>query len=425
MKAEIITIGTELVSGQSLDTNSQWLSQNLGALGIPVHFHTSIGDDMDENIAAFRIAVGRADLVLTSGGLGPTQDDLTREILARLAGVELREDAASLRAIEAFFTRRNRVMTGRNRLQAALPVGAEPLANPIGTAPGMALAVGSSFVACLPGVPSELKRMFAEQVVPHLKARGLITKVIAHRKINLFGKGESDVEADALDLTARGRVPEVGITASQTTISFRISAEGATEAEAQAAIEPTAAIIYDRFADLIVGEGTDDVAEATVAQLVRTGLTIATAESCTGGLLAHQITTVSGASRHLVGGVVPYSVAAKIQPLGVPADLIAAEGAVSAAVARRMATQVRDRFGAAIGLAVTGFAGPDLDDSARPGQTVGLIYLGLAMPDGAVTTKKFDLGSEQPRDIIQRRAAKLALNFARLALRQQPDAARD
>ncbi len=421
MKAEIITIGTELVSGQSLDTNSQWLSQNLGALGIPVHFHTSIGDDLDENIAAFRIAVGRAELVLTSGGLGPTQDDLTREVLARLAGVELREDAASLQAIEGFFTRRNRTMTDRNRLQASLPIGADPLANPIGTAPGMVIAIGSSLVACMPGVPSELKRMFAEQVVPHLKARGLITKVIAHRKINLFGKGESDVEADALDLTARGRVPEVGITASQTTISFRISAEGATEAEAQAAIEPTAAIIYDRFADLIVGEGTDDVAEATVAQLVRTGLTIATAESCTGGLLAHQITTVSGASRHLVGGVVPYSVAAKIQPLGVPADLIAAEGAVSAAVAGRMATQVRDRFGAAIGLAVTGFAGPDLDDSARPGQTVGLIYLGLAMPDGAVTTRQLELGPEQPRDVIERRAAKLALNFARLALQTRPD----
>jgi len=423
MKAEIIAIGTELVSGQSLDTNSQWLSQNLGALGIPVHFHTSIGDDMAENVAAFRIAVGRADLVLTSGGLGPTQDDLTREVLAKLAGVELREDAASLEAIEGFFTRRNRTMTDRNRLQASLPIGADPLANPIGTAPGMVMAIGSSLVACMPGVPSELKRMFAEQVVPHLKARALITKVIAHRKINLFGKGESDVEADALDLTARGRVPEVGITASQTTISFRISAEGATEFEAQAAIEPTAAIIYDRFADLIVGEGTDDIAEATAHQLNRTGLTIATAESCTGGVLTHLLTTVPGIGRHLLGGVVSSTVEAKAKLIGVSTDLIQAEGAVSAAVAAEMAAKVRERFGAAIGLAVTGYAGPDLDPDARPGQTVGLIHIGLAMPDGAVTTKKFDLGPEQPRDVILRRAAKLALNFARLALRQQPDAA--
>ncbi len=172
MKAEIIAIGTELVSGQSLDTNSQWLSQNLGALGIPVHFHTSIGDDLAENVAAFRIAVERADLVITSGGLGPTQDDLTREVLAQVAGVGLKEDADSLRAIEALFARRNRTMTERNRVQALLPVGSDALLNPIGTAPGMALAVGSSFVACLPGVPSELKRMFAEQVVPHLPVAG-------------------------------------------------------------------------------------------------------------------------------------------------------------------------------------------------------------------------------------------------------------
>ena len=422
MKAEIIAIGTELVSGQSLDTNSQWLSQNLGALGIPVHFHSSIGDDMAENLEAFRIAVGRADLVITSGGLGPTQDDLTRDVLAGVAGVALLEDAESLRAIEALFARRNRTMTERNRIQALIPEGGEALFNAIGTAPGLAIAVGSSFVACLPGVPSELKRMFTEQVVPQLKKRGFVGRIIVHRKINLFGKGESDVEADALDLTARGRVPEVGITASQATISFRISAEGATEAEAQAAMEPTATIIYERFANLIVGEGTADVAEATALELTRTGLTIASAESFTGGLLSHQLTTVPGASRHTLGGVVAYSAESKIKLLGVPGDLIAAEGVVSAAVAGAMASLARERFGADVGLAVTGFAGPGLDDAARPGQTVGLAYVGLALPGGKVTTTKLELGPEQPRDVIQRRGAKIALNFARLALRKMPDA---
>ena len=170
MKAEIIAIGTELVSGQSLDTNSQWLSQQLGMLGIPVHFHSSVGDDMDENVVAFRLAVERADLVITSGGLGPTQDDLTRDVLARMAGVGLREDPDSLAAIEALFARRNRTMTERNRVQAQLPLGADALANPIGTAPGMMMAVGSALVACLPGVPSEMKRMFADQVVPAAQA---------------------------------------------------------------------------------------------------------------------------------------------------------------------------------------------------------------------------------------------------------------
>ncbi len=316
-------------------------------------------------------------------------------------------------------------MTGRNQLQALLPVGADALTNPIGTAPGMALAVGAALVACLPGVPSEMKRMFAEQVVPQLRTRGLITKIIAHRKINLFGKGESDVEADALDLTARGRVPEVGITASQSTISFRIAAEGPTEAAARAAIEPTAAIIYERFADLVVGEGAEGVVEALVAQLARTGLTIATAESCTGGLLAHQIATVPGVGRHLLGGVVAYSGAMETKVLGIPADLIAAEGVVSPAVAAAMATQAREHFGADVGLAITGFAGPDLGPEARPGQAIGLVYIGLALLGGGVTTKQLELGPEQPREVIQGRAAKMALNFARLGLRGLAVAIRD
>ncbi len=422
MKAEIIAIGTELVSGQSLDTNSQWLSRALGDLGIPVHFHTSIGDDMVENVIVFQIAIARADLVITSGGLGPTQDDLTRDVLAQVAGVELREDPPSLLGIEAFFARRNRTMTERNKVQALLPVGSAALINPIGTAPGMAMRVGSSFVACLPGVPSELKKMFTEQVVPHLRAEKLATAIIAHRKINLFGKGESDVEADALDLTVRGRVPEVGITASQTTISFRISAHGATEAEARTAIEPTAAIIYERFADLVVGEGDDDVADATARELSRTGLTLATAESCTGGLLTHLITTVPGTGCHLIGGVVAYTIEAKANLVGVSEQLIAAEGVVSPEVAAELAARVRERFGADIGLAITGYAGPTLDPAARPGQTIGLVYLGLAMPDGTVTTKKLELGPEQPRTVIQQRAAKMALNMARLAMRGMPEA---
>ena len=421
MKAEIIAIGSELVSGQSLDTNSQWLSRQLGELGIPVHFHTAIGDDIEENLAAFRAAIARADLVLTSGGLGPTQDDLTREVLAHVAGVGLREDAESLRAIETLFARRGRTMTERNRVQALLPEGADALANPVGTAPGMALQVGNALVACLPGVPNEMKRMFEEQVAPLLRRRGLATKFIVHRKINLFGKGEADVEAEALDLTARGRVPEVGITASQATIAFRIAAEGASREEAEAAIEPTARIIYERFGDLIVGEGTDDVVEAAARELQRVGMKLATAESCTGGLVSHMMTTVPGASCQLVGGVVTYSIETKAKLLDVSPELIEAEGVVSAAVAGQMASRARQRFDADVGLAITGFAGPTLDDTAQPGQQVGLVYIGMALPDGEVTTKKLELGPEQPRDVIQRRAAKWALNLVRVALKRFPD----
>ena len=386
-------------------------------MGFAVHFHTSIGDDLAENIAAFRVAIERADLIITSGGLGPTQDDLTREALAAVAGVGLVEDVASLEAIRALFARRNRVMSDRNRVQALFPEGAEPLPNPIGSAPGIAMKIGRASIACLPGVPNEMKRMFDEQVVPRLVGWGLVTRRIVHRKINLFGKGESDVEAEALDLTARGRVPEVGITASEATIAFRIVAEGETEEEALKLIEPTAALIYERFGDLIVGEGTEDVVDALARELARTGCTIATAESCTGGLVAQMITSVPGVSPHYPGGVVTYSAETKAGLLGLPFLLMEEHGAVSAEVAADMAARVRERFGADLGLAVTGVAGPDTDDPRHP---VGLVYLGLATSD-KVLSRKLELGPEQPRDVIRRRAAKQAINWARLVLKHQGD----
>ena len=417
MKAEIIAIGSELVSGQSLDTNSQWLSKALGLLGIPVHFHTSLGDDLAENIAVFRAAIGRADLILTSGGLGPTQDDLTREALAAVAGAGLVEDAGSLEAIRAMFARRNRVMSERNRVQALFPDGAEPLPNAIGTAPGIALDVDGSLFACLPGVPNEMRRMFDDQVVPLLRRRGMATRRIVHRKINLFGKGESEIEAEALDLTARGRVPEVGITASEATIAFRIAAEADTEDEARRLIEPTAALIYERFGDLIIGEGADDVVEAMARELARTGLSIATAESCTGGLVARMITSVPGVGAHYPGGLVTYAAGSKADLLGVPTAFLEAHGAVSPEVAAELARRVRERFRADLGLAVTGIAGPETDSPAHP---VGLVYLGLATAD-EVRTRKLELGPEQPRDVIQRRAAKQAINWARLTLGRYDD----
>src|SRR4051794_2210175 len=196
MNAEILAIGSELVSGQTLDTNSQWLSRRLGELGIATHFITILGDDRDANVSALRIATGRAQLVVTSGGLGPTQDDLTRDALASVAGVSLEEDAAALEAIVAMFARRNRVMPERNRIQALVPRGAEVLPNRVGTAPGLWMGVGRSIVACLPGVPSEMRIMFDEQVVPRVRGLGAAGRVIVHHKINLFGKGESEVEAD-------------------------------------------------------------------------------------------------------------------------------------------------------------------------------------------------------------------------------------
>jgi nicotinamide-nucleotide amidase len=412
MRAEIISIGSELVSGQGLDTNSQWLSQQLGLLGIPVGFHTTFGDSVDDYLTVFRIAFDRADLVIMTGGLGPTQDDLTRHALAECAGVPLFEDRPSLEAITAMFARRNRVMADRNRVQALFPQGADPLPNRVGTAPGIWMTYSRATIACLPGVPSEMRVMYHEQVVPRLERLGMVQEVIVHRKINMFGKGESEIEAQALDLTARGRYPEVGITVSEATISFRIIASGATEDEARRAIEPTAALIYERFGNLIIGEGATDVPEALVATLVDRKMTLATAESCTGGLMAHWLTSIAGVSPYYPGGVVSYANSVKQNLLGVSPTLLQAHGAVSPEVATAMASGVRDRLGADIGISATGIAGPGGGSAEKP---VGLVYLGLATEKG-VETRRLELGPEQPRAIIQKRSAKYALNWVRTSL---------
>lgn len=415
-RAEIIAIGSELVSGQRLDTNSPWLSRRLGELGVPVRWHTTVGDDLAENIAAFRAAGERSDVVIVTGGLGPTQDDLTRDALAAAAGVGLVEDIESLAAIEALFARRHRVMPERNRVQALLPEGAAAMFNRVGTAPGIAMSLGRAFVACLPGVPDEMYIMFDEQVAPRLAARGLLGRVVVHRVISLFGKGESEIEAAALDLTIRGRRPEVGITASDATISFRISCDGDTADAAFQEIEPTLALIRERFGDLIVGEADgEDVAGALFKELVRTGSTLATAESCTGGLIAQRLTMIPGISAHYLGGAVAYANRTKEVMLGVPGELIAAHGAVSAEVAESMAAGARDRLGATLGLSVTGIAGPGGGTDEKP---VGLVYLGLATPR-KVSSRRLELGPEQPRHVIQSRAAKQAMNWARVALRHE------
>jgi nicotinamide-nucleotide amidase len=412
MRAEIIAIGSELASGQSLDTNSYWLSQQLTALGITIAFHTTLGDVLEDHLAVFENACTRADIVVMTGGLGPTQDDLTREALAQCAGVPLVEDAECLAAIAAMFARRNRVMSERNRVQALFPRGATPLPNPVGTAPGIWMQVDRATVACLPGVPHEMKLMFRDQVVPRLRQSGLVNLITVHRKINLFGKGESEIEAQAMDLTARGRVPDVGITAHDSTISFRITATAPTEEEARLLIEPTAKLIYERFGSLVVGEGSDDVPEAVAADLAAANATLATAESCTGGVVAQMITAIPGVSQSYLGGVVSYANEAKIEFLGVPAALIDNHGAVSPQVAAAMAEGVRTRLGSDMGLATTGVAGPS---GGTPEKPVGLVYLGLATSKGT-QTRRLDIGSDQPRDIIQRRSSKAALNWVRLTL---------
>ena len=410
MKCEIISVGSELTGGQNLDTNSQWLSQRLAEVGIGVGWHTTIADDLGANIDAFRIASRRAKLVLITGGLGPTQDDLTREALARAAGVELVFDPESLAHIEGLFTRRGRPMPDRNRVQAYFPATAEPIRNDHGTAPGVWMSLGDAHFAAMPGVPSEMFAMFREQVLPRLRSLGLGGGVLIQRKINTFGAGESAVEEKLFDITRRGHVPEVGITASDAVIALRIFGRGATEGEALAQIEPVERAIRDRLGDLVFGAEADDLQHAVAALLAGKCLTLSVAESLTAGLVCDRLAGVPGASAWLMGGITAYADRVKVEQLGVPQVLLDQYGAVSAEVAEAMAVGVRARFGTDFGLSTTGLAGPDGDGSGKP---VGLVFVGLAWDGGSETATVNWMGTRQE---IRSRTARLALNKLRLHL---------
>ncbi len=415
MLAEVISIGDELTTGQRLDTNSQWLSERLTELGVDVMFHTTVGDDLAANIAVFRAAVERADVVVATGGLGPTADDLTREAIAGAVGVELVQDEASLAHIRAIFSRRGRgKMPERNVVQAMFPRGSRPITNRHGTAPGIDLAIErpnrcSCRLIALPGVPVELFAMWRETVGPAIAAAQTERRVIRHRRIKCFGVGESKLEAMLPDMIRRGREPRVGITVSDATITLRITASGPDEAACQQLITPTEAEIRELLGVLVYGEEEDELQDAVVRFLNERKQTVAVVECATDGLVDHWLADADAESSRLLGGVVLHETASMEALLG-----ICGMDPASAQAAEAMAQVIRERTGADYGLAIAALpqpaensAGQELEDTLQ-----------IALASGKhVRVKEHPLAGHPA--IVRQRAAKQALNMLRLTLLNQ------
>lgn len=377
MIAEILTIGDEILRGEIVDSNKAYLAERLLEAEVECHYQLSVRDDPPAMADALQRASERADVVLVSGGLGPTRDDRTTAVVAETFGRELVLDDASLASIRAFFARVGRPMSENNAKQALFPSGAHVLPNPEGTAPGFQLEVPGASVFCLPGVPRELRRMMDEQVLPRLRcggAGGTEGLLVRARLLRTFGIGESSLDRELEGLELPPGV-ELGFRTQFPDNLVRVVARASTSAEAEERCDAAVRELNKRLGPLLYGEGEAPLAARVVAELREQQRSFAVAESCTGGLLAERVTAVPGASEVFLGGVSAYANSAKTSLLGVPEALLATYGAVSEEVARAMAEGIRARLGADLALATTGISGPGGGSADKP---VGLVYLALA-----------------------------------------------
>ncbi len=413
MEAEIIAIGDELTSGQRLDTNSQWLAWQLGQIGVRVLFHTTVADELSAGEQVFRQAVDRADLIVSTGGLGPTADDLTRESIAAATGRALELEPAALDHIRRLFARRQRPMPERNTVQAMFPRGSRVIPNPHGTAPGIDLEVprpgrSPARIFALPGVPAEMRQMWEQTVLPALEAQQGGTRCcLRHRCIKCFGVGESDLEAMLPDLIRRGREPQVGITVSRATISLRITAAGESPEVCDQRIAPTVETIRQCLGDLIFGEGEEELQDAVVRMLAQRRQTLATAECDAGGQLAHWLGEADPRGEIVLGGVVVR------RPRQTRWDGGAGPGGPADPADDRqlvacLAERCRQQFAADWGLALGPFPAVE-SDAAQPSQ----VHMALASPDG--TRHRAVIYAGHP-DLLNARTVKQTLDFLRLTL---------
>lgn len=409
LTAEIIAIGSELLTPDRTDTNSLWLTEKLNNIGIEVKLKTIVGDDDARLEETIKDALRRSRFVITTGGLGPTEDDITRKIAARALSRRLMLNEKVLESIREKFRRMGRPMPEINSRQAMIIEGAEVLENPNGTAPGLYLDRDERAIALLPGPPREMRPMFENFVLPKLIARAGDVRV-ARRILRVAGLGESAVDERIAPVYTQYKNPQTTILFNQSEIEIQLTAQGKTEQDAELLLDGLAGQIEERLGDAIFAFRGETMEEVVGLRLAVKGFTLAVAESCTGGLISERLTKVSGSSVYFMEGVVTYSNDAKIRSLGVDAELIAARGAVSAEVAEAMADGVRRRADTDFGISVTGIAGPGGGTEEKP---VGLVYIALA-DDIHVEHRKLMLPGD--RHLIRWRASQAALDLLRRRL---------
>lgn len=408
MRAEIISVGTEILLGDIVNTNAQFLAKELAAIGIDVYNQTVVGDNEERMIKAFKNAFEKCDLIVTTGGLGPTPDDLTKETAAKFFNQELVVHEDSWKHIESYFSKNGRIMEGSNAKQAYFPKDAVVLPNPNGTAPGAILKKDQKMIVVLPGPPKEMKPMFIDHVVPYLQKYS--DTILVSKVLRIFGIGEGVMAEEISDIINGQSNPTVAPYAKERDVTLRITAKAKDEEEAKKLIKPVEDKIRERLNENIYGEDDVTLEEVVAKMLVSNKLTIATAESCTGGLIAATLINYPGISEVFMEGAVTYSNDSKMKRLGVNSDTLEKYGAVSGETAGEMAEGIAKKADTRVGIATTGIAGPGGGSSDKP---VGLVYMGLHI-DGNTLVRKFNFQGSRER--IRQRATMNALDWLRREL---------
>jgi nicotinamide-nucleotide amidase len=406
MRAEIIATGSELLSGGVSETNSIFLSEGLLLIGLETAFKTVVGDDEKDMEEALRRAMDRADAVIVTGGIGPTEDDITRKVIAKIVKRRLVLNDDAFKAIHARLSGRGREYVSTNDRQALIPAGARLLQNPVGIAPGFFLDEENAFIAVLPGVPIEMMAMFSEGLKPVLEERFGGKIFIRRRILHTCGISESSVNQAIQDIM-KGEAPTVGLTAKETGVDIGIIARETGAERAQLLVDRTEAAIRERLGDTVYSVDGQPMEEVVGALLKQRRLKLSVAESCTGGLIGARITNIAGSSEYFERAAVTYSNPAKTEMLGVPGALLERRGAVSSEVAAAMARGIRQAAKTDLGLSVTGIAGPDGGTEQKP---VGLVYTALASAQGVKTNEYRFLGN---REQVRMRASQMALDMVR------------